>query len=261
MKSGSTSPIKDPPLRLPGQSLMEERDRLWDDKIEPWALMAVFMIALAALEWFRFYRNDRFNPWLFSAVAAVAMAIAAWKLFRQRPRMRQLRQAIEGEKAVGQFLDRLRERGYSVFHDLLGANFNVDHVLVGPGGVFTVETKTWSKPRKGDAKISFDGERLQAGVHVPDRDPVVQARAQASWLRGIIAESTGRQVAVFPIVLFPGWYVEQAAASRSSVWLLEPKALPAFLEQEPQRLTAEDRKLVAFHLARFIRCEERSRSR
>ena len=75
MKSDSTSPIKDPPLRLPGQSLMEERARIWDDKVEPWALMAVFMIALAALEWVRFYRNDRFNPWLFSAVAAVA-----WRL-------------------------------------------------------------------------------------------------------------------------------------------------------------------------------------
>lgn len=148
MKSGSTSPIKDPPLRLPGQSLVEERARIWDDKVDPWALMAVFMIALAALEWVSFYRNDRFNAWLFSAVAAVALAIAVWKLCRQRPRMRQLRQAIEGEKAVGRFLDRLRERGYSVFHDVLGANFNIDHVLVGPGGVFTVETKTWSKPAR-----------------------------------------------------------------------------------------------------------------
>jgi hypothetical protein len=55
--------------------------------------------------------------------------------------------------------------------------------------------------------------------------------------------------------------VHGGTRSRSSIWLLEPKALPAFLEQAPQRLTVEDRKLVAFPLSRFIRSEERSRSR
>jgi hypothetical protein len=58
--------------------------------------------------------------------------------------MRTLRQGIEGEKAVGQFLERLREQRYQVFHDLVGDGFNVDHVLIGPAGVFTIETKTSS---------------------------------------------------------------------------------------------------------------------
>ncbi len=33
----------------------------------------------------------------------------------------------------------------------IGGNFNLDHVLIGPAGVFTVETKTHSKPG-GDAR-------------------------------------------------------------------------------------------------------------
>jgi hypothetical protein len=39
-----------------------------------------------------------------------------------------------------------------------------------------------------------------------------------------------------------------------------PLRLPgqSLTEQEPQRLTAEDRKLVAFHGSRFIRGVERS---
>ena len=42
MNKPLASPIKDKPLRLPAQSLMEERQRIWDDKLEPWLLAAVF---------------------------------------------------------------------------------------------------------------------------------------------------------------------------------------------------------------------------
>jgi hypothetical protein len=42
-----------------------------------------------------------------------------------------LMQGREGEKAVGQYLERLRARGYQVLHDIPGENFNIDHVLIG----------------------------------------------------------------------------------------------------------------------------------
>lgn len=35
--------------------------------------------------------------------------------------------------------------------------------------------------------------------------------------------------------------------------MLEPKALPAFIETEPVRLAEADVKLAAFHLSRYIR--------
>jgi hypothetical protein len=76
----------------------------------------------------------------------------------------------------------------------------------------------------------------------------------------IVRESTGRDFDVFPVVLFPGWFVEQDRKSRSSVWLLEPKGLPAFLQQEPVKLTREEVKLAAFHLSRLIRGKERDQT-
>jgi hypothetical protein len=51
--------------------------------------------------------------------------------------------------------------------------------------------------------------------------------------------------------------VDQAPASRSELSILEPKALPAFLDNEPMTLSQEDRNLVAFHVSRFIRTAER----
>ncbi len=72
MNEKTRSPIKDKPLRTPGQSLREERNRLWEDRIEPWAMLAIFFSAMAALEWFRHYLKSPPMPWLFTAVAARA---------------------------------------------------------------------------------------------------------------------------------------------------------------------------------------------
>jgi hypothetical protein len=259
MTEPTRSPIKDKPLRLPGQSLQEERAAIWADKLEPWLILALFFVMLAGWEWFRHFSPQRVSPWFFSVVAGGVVAFAAWRVQRIRPRLRALRQGIEGEKAVGQFLDRLREQGYQVFHDLIGEGFNVDHVLIGPAGVFTIETKTWSKPLRGDARIGYDGNTLTVAGRVPDRDPLVQAKAQANWLRALLTESTGRRIEVQPVVVFPGWFVEAASGAQRSVWVLEPKGLPAFLDRQARCMAGEDVKLAAYHLARHVRSVERER--
>ncbi|MEP7283887.1 MAG: nuclease-related domain-containing protein [Rubrivivax sp.] len=253
------SPIKDKPLRSPGQSLDEERGRLWEDKIENWALLALVMLVLAAMEWYRYFRPTPPEPWLVSVIALGLVGFAAFRFLRLRPKMRELRQGAEGERAVGQFLDRLRVDGYHVFHDVLADGFNLDHVVIGPGGIFTIETKTWSKPSHGDARIKYDGEQIVAGKLTPDRDPLIQASAQAGWLRALLSESTGRRLSVRPVVVFPGWYVDAGPGSQRDVWVMEPKGLPAFLANQQEGLRPEDVKLVSFHLSRYVRSQERER--
>ena len=131
-RSNERSPIKDRPLRQAGQSLEEERAAIWDDKLEPTALMAVCFVAIAFVDWWRYWINVPPNPWLFSGVALVMLMFAAWRIRRYLPRLRAIRQGIEGEKVVGQFLERLRERGYHVFHDVVGPTFNVNHCVDRP---------------------------------------------------------------------------------------------------------------------------------
>jgi hypothetical protein len=262
MKLGTRSPLKDHPLRLPGQSVAEEREELVEIAVGQPLMLAIFFVLLAGLEWWRLYTGMRPSPIIFTVAAAATVIYAIFRIRRARPKLRMLRQALEGERVVGQFLERLRESGFHVFHDVVGDGFNVDHVLVGPAGVFTVETKTWSKPASGKAQIDFDGEKLRIGSMEPDRDPVAQAKGQASWLRAVLLESTGRAVDVRPVIVFPGWFVVNSSGSFRDLWVLEPKALPAFLANEPARLAAEDVKLVSFHLSRLIRSAAgRSRNR
>jgi hypothetical protein len=259
MKTKSRSPIKDKPLRLPGQSVEEEREKLLDDAVGEPLLLALFMVVLAALEWYRLYTGMKPNPIIFSAAAVLLVFYAAYRIIRALPRLRNLRLALEGEKAVGQYLEGLRAGGFHVFHDVIGDGFNVDHVLVGPAGVFTVETKTWSKPMTGSPQILFDGETIKKGDLSPDRDPIIQAKAQANWLRSLLQESTGRRFDVRPVVVFPGWFVKGPSGGYKDVWVLEPKALPSFLDHEPNRLELEDVKLASFHLSRLIRSGEKTR--
>ena len=253
------SPIKDKPLRLPAQSLEEERAALLSDKVGSRLAWAGGMLFLAGWEWIRYWQPRPVNPWLMTAAAIGVCIYVAFRIYRLLPRLRTLRQGIEGEKVVGQFLERLREQGYQVFHDLVGEGFNVDHALIGPAGIFTIETKTWSKPQRGDARIGYDGITLTVAGREPDRDPLVQAKAQAHWLRALLFESTGRRMEVQPVVVFPGWFVEAASGSQRAVWVLEPKGLPAFLKNQPQSLGVEDVKLAAYHLSRHVRSVERER--
>lgn len=253
----SRSPLKDKPLRNPGQSVREHRFDLATDKLMAPILVVTVFSFWAVNEWVRYFFPAPPNPRLATFFVVVAFGYLGWQFKRYWPKIRRLKQAEDGEKYVGQLLEGLRASGYSVFHDLVGSDFNVDHVIIGPAGVFTIETKTWNKPGKGNQKINFDGETLLAAGWEPDRNPVIQAKAQASWLQRLLAESTGRTFPVWPVVLFPGWFIENSGASWKELWVLEPKALPAFLAKEKAVISPEDVKLATFHLSRFIRELER----
>ncbi|MET3374775.1 NERD domain-containing protein [Variovorax sp. KBS0712] len=259
MKSKTRSPLKDKPLRAPGQSVAEEREELLENAVSQPLMLALFLTIIAGLEWYRLYFDMAPSPVIFSISAGFGVAYAVFRIYRNLPKLRNLRQAIEGEKVVGQFLERLRQDGFQVFHDVVGDGFNLDHVLIGPPGIFTVETKTWSKPASGKAEVVFDGQTLKIGSFAPDRDPIVQAKAQASWLKQLLSQSTGRKFETRPVIVFPGWFVANSGGFRD-LWVLEPKALPSFLQSEPARLSPEDVNLASFHLSRLIRAVERERS-
>jgi hypothetical protein len=253
MARNPRSPLKDRPLRLPGQSADERRDELIHDRVFAPLIIAAVLGIFAAIEWWRYYFDVPPAPSLFTFVAVGAFIYAGFRIARAWPELARLKQGRDGERVVGQYLERLREKGYQVFHDVIGEGFNVDHVLIGPAGIFTVETKTFSKPAAGEAKIMFDGEALKVGGFMPDRDAIVQAKAQAGWLRQIITESTGKKMRTHPIVVFPGWFIEQEKGAFLEIWVLEPKALPSFLDHEPVVLSEADVKLASFHLSRFVR--------
>lgn len=253
MKKATTkSPLKEPLLRLPGQSIDEQMDRLFYEKLLNYFLFAIVFLILALISWIQAFNQSPLNPWLMSFVAAPVIAYCAFRFWQTVKKLKQLKLGRDGERAVAEQLDTLKQQGAIVFHDLIGDGFNLDHVVLSSRGVFVMETKTYSKPLKGSPSVTFDGKTLLVNGFEPERNPVTQAQGNARWLREMLHASTGKEFPVRPVVLFPGWFVEPSPKG-SSVWVLNPQALPSFIQHEPTQINESDLHLAAFHLARYIK--------
>jgi len=245
------SPLKEKPLRYPGQSLDEQLDQIkWD--IFSLLLAPLFLVFLAIWEWWRWYRHSPPQPIAATVLAIIVVGYCIPKFLKYRRRRRDIELGREGERVVGQALEGLRQQGYLVFHDVPGKNFNIDHVIVSQRGIFSIETKTYRKPPKVNPSVTFNGENILLDGKSIYPSPVEQAKASAKWLRcDVLHESTGKWFPVTPVVVFPGWWVEEQKTRE--VWVLNPDGLQYCIAREPEMLTEEDMHLVAYHLSRFIR--------
>lgn len=248
------SPLKDKPLRNPGQTIDQRIDDLVYDQIYRYLVVSLWVVMLVFLEWWRWYKDIPPAPITYTIFALLFIGFSIWKVARAIRQLQPLKQGRDGEKAVGQYLERLRESGAKVFHDIPAKDFNLDHVVVAKSGAYIVETKSYSKPDKGEAIVSFDGEKVYLNGMESKSNPITQVKAATNWLRQMLKESTGKEFQLRSVVLFPGWFIQSTAEAKSSeVWVLNPKALPAFIMNSKNKHPTEDVGLASYHLSRYIR--------
>ncbi len=255
MSQRTKSPLRAANLRLPGESLhKQEFDELMDNAMLP-MMLAVVVVIYAGLEWWRYFTSPPPTPWFISICALLVCTWAVWKTWRTIRRVRAIRQGRAGERWVAQYLEALRARDFHVYHDIPTGDANIDHVLVGPQGIFTVETKTLSKPERGAVKIVVDAEGIRANGHLLDRNPITQALAQAGWLKAFYGDG-GFKVMPQPLVAFPGWYVEQTYERNAiGCWVLEPKMIDAEIARLPVRYSPAEVRAMALALSSYVRAQ------
>jgi hypothetical protein len=82
-----------------------------------------------------------------ATLAGVAVAtLVGWRLrFTPSEQARAWRRGAYGEQQTARLLDRLGRDGYVVLHDLAmpGSPANLDHLVIGPSGVFVIDSKQW----------------------------------------------------------------------------------------------------------------------
>jgi Nuclease-related domain len=89
-------------------------------------------------------------------VGLAVAALVGWRLrFRPSEQARAWQRGAHGEQQTARLLDRLTRDGYVVLHDLAvpGSPANVDHLVIGPSGVFVIDSKQWT----GRVHQSSDG--------------------------------------------------------------------------------------------------------
>jgi Nuclease-related domain len=107
------------------------------------------------------------GPGLGKVVGVLVAAGMGWGLrFRVSRDAGAWRLGAKGERRTARILARLRRDGFVAFHDLAvpGSPANVDHLVIGPTGVFVIDSKLY----RGTVRVGFDG-RLWYGGRSLDR--------------------------------------------------------------------------------------------
>lgn len=251
------SPLKQPPLRNPGESLKQMRDDLLYDKLLPYLLITLFLLMWSVFAWLDHLGLVPMSPLFLTFLSGAGLVVSFVKYFRIREQVRAHNRGLAAEVAVGQFLEQFRKDDYKVFHDVPGESggkkFNLDHVLVGPKGVFTVETKSRSKPEKGECKILYDGRQVSINGAPPSSEPIDQAKAQAAWLEELLKSCTAlKSIPITPLVVFPGWYVDYSRAGNAPVKVTTEKLIWACIQSSRNTLSPDDAALIESRLTQHI---------
>jgi hypothetical protein len=188
-------------------------------------------------------------PRLGLAVGALVAIAAGWGL-RFRPSLDAVawRRGAVGERRTARLLGRLERHEWAILHDLAvpGSPANIDHLAIGPGGVFVIDSKQYR------GRLLFDSSgRLWHG-----RYPLAPALRAVSFEAAQAAQVlTGPGVVVVPIVAVHGAQVPWGKVVMDGVPVVMARRLPRMLRQLPAVLGPErvadlaDQARVRFHAA------------
>ena len=241
----------DPTARAPGQHSRGIVRRL---RMRTLVALGVLAVATALLgRGFGWH-----NPVFMGGDVIVLLAILAvyrWVL----PLVDRHDRGAQGEERVGGLLNELVRQGrrqgqgrgqgrgqgkghdsgqWDVVHDANLGHGNVDHIAIGPAGVFTVETKSHPGP-----------------VRVGKVHGSVLAQAQAE--RRLVEQATGVG-GVEPLVVYSRAWVDRPLARRKGVRVVPAAMLVEHLRRQPARLSATEVERAQRRLTRALR-QERAR--
>jgi hypothetical protein len=182
-------------------------------------------------------------------VAALAAAAVAWGLrFRPSPDAVAWRRGAAGERRTARLLDPLEGHGWATLHDLAvpGSRANIDHLVIGPGGVFVIDSKHY----RGRLQLDASG-RLWRG-----RYPLAPTlRAMDSEADRAAQVLPDLDVVVVPIVAIHGAQVPWGKVVMNGVPVVAARRLPSILRALPAVLGPErvaalaDQARIGFHAA------------
>jgi len=175
--------------------------------------LGVLAVATAALGRAFGLRDMRF---LASEVALLAtiFVISRYVL----PLVERRDRGASAEEHVGSLLEQLPASSWYVIHDASFGRGNIDHILIGPAGLFTVETK------------SHPGPVRVGRVHGAT---IRQAQAQRDAIEHVMA------MRVEPLLVFSRAWVDRPLARRKGVRVLPARVLIAHLRKRKDVLSPE----------------------
>jgi hypothetical protein len=136
-------------LGSPGRSALAAARRRRSEELAAWTRSLAWrspLVAAAGLASLVLAAQAGLPP--AGLVGLAVAALVGWRLrFRPSEQARTWQRGAAGERRTARLLERLTRDGYVVFHDLAvpgNTSANVDHLVIGPTGVFVVDSKQWT---------------------------------------------------------------------------------------------------------------------
>ena len=205
--------IDDPTGRSAGQHARATVRRL---RLRTLVMLGVLALATALLGSTFGLQDERFHASELALLASM-FAISRYVL----PLVERRDRGASAEEQVGGLLDQLA--GWRVIHDASFGHGNVDHILIGPAGVFTVETKS----RPGPVQVS----RVHGAT-------IRQAHAQRRAVEAITGLKTE------PLLVYSNAWVDRPLSLRKGVRVLPARLLLGYLTKRRRSLGTEQVELA-----------------
>lgn len=162
-------------------------------------LMALggFAIALILLQAQSFYPNKTIG-FLVTYVLIAVLAVLAYKFYKEDDTTSD--NYFRGRKGESIILEELRKLpdAFRVFCDVkIQHPYNIDFLVAGPTGIFTVEVKSHS------GKIDYENGRITIDGFIPkEKDFLRQAKGEAGSVAGFLKEKMNDDYFVLPALVF-----------------------------------------------------------
>jgi hypothetical protein len=138
-----------------------------------------------------------------------------------------------GEQWTEEEVDRLGD-GWLIEHDVARARGNWDHVVVGPPGVFLLDSKHFHEPVRVDGDVLVTGRSRYEGRVF---------RGPAVGLSEVLKRRVGARPWVQAVAVIWGEFPQRVYESERVVYV-HGLELVQWLESQPQRLSEERRRVI-----------------
>jgi hypothetical protein len=187
-------------------------------------------------------------PRLSLVLGALAAVAAGWGLrFQPSPEAVAWRRGAAGERRTARVLAALERHGWAVLHDLAlpGSRANLDHLVIGPGGVFVIDSKQY----RGRLQLDRSGQLWHG------RYPLAKTLQAVSFEADQAALILTDPDVVVPVMAVHGTQVPWGKVVVNGVPVVPARRLPSMLRHLPAVLGPErvaglaDQARVRFHAA------------
>jgi hypothetical protein len=194
------------------------------------------------------FRTIAFFGWSVAAAAAFWTVTELWDTTSE---IGSWRSNADSEDRTARALAELEAEGFVVLHDRRkpGSRGSIDHVIVGPTGVFVVETKSYSGPLSIRGNDVFVGGRRRTDI-------VHHARTEADVVQAILAiagEGVGEGLSVTPIVCIHRAELPLLKAEVQGIRVVNERGLVRVLRRTAEVLDPQAVLRVAALLSKELR--------